>query len=151
MSRRGRLLEGLQPEAELQVRLVVVDRTINNVAPDLNDLEPVEVLDRLAGALHRVGDGFIRADFGRTNDFDDAIGVVSHGQLPGCVVEKVVATLPVSRSRQKGLACPVQRRTKFAISASTRPVCSTLGVIFRKPWAAPVARYPSTSTSFAVA
>jgi len=68
-----------KPEPDLQPHLGVGDRPVLvELAPDLGDLEPIEVPERLAGALERVADRVVDRAGGRPDDLADRVDMVSH-------------------------------------------------------------------------
>src|SRR4051794_29830563 len=71
----------LEPEADLETDLEVLDLAVLDLAPDLGHLEPVEVSKRLAGAVDGVADGGVDAVGRGADDLGDAVGAVRHGDL----------------------------------------------------------------------
>ena len=75
----------LEPEADLHADLHVVDDAVLDVPADLRHLEPVDVAQRLGGALHAVADGLVDAVGRGADDLGDAVGAVGHGSSWGGV------------------------------------------------------------------
>src|SRR6476469_1711203 len=68
----------LEAEADLHAHLEVLDGAVLGLAANLGDLEPVDVAQRLAGALDAVADGLVDAVGRRADDLGDAVGAFAH-------------------------------------------------------------------------
>src|SRR6185312_10762535 len=64
--------------AHLQADLVVRDLAVDNLAADLGDLEPVQVPQRLPGAVQRAGDRGLDSVRRGADDLGHAIGALTH-------------------------------------------------------------------------
>src|SRR5919108_6605678 len=71
----------LEPEADLQPDLEVLDVAVHDVAADLGDLEPVEVAQGAARARDRVADRRVDAVRRRSDDLADGVHVVGHRRV----------------------------------------------------------------------
>src|SRR6476469_1142332 len=68
----------LEAEADLHAHLGVLDGAVLGLPADLGDLEPVDVAQRLAGALDAVADGLVDAVGRGADDLGDAVGAFAH-------------------------------------------------------------------------
>src|SRR6478672_10005132 len=71
----------LEAEADLEADLEVLDSAVLDLSPDLGDLEPVDVAQRLAGPLDGVADRLVDPVGRGADDLADAVGAVGHGGL----------------------------------------------------------------------
>ena len=67
-----------EAEPDLDANLEVIDLAIADVPADFGDLEPVEVPQRLGGALNAVSDGSVDAFIRCPDDLGDAVRAVRH-------------------------------------------------------------------------
>src|SRR3712207_4537890 len=68
----------LETEADLQPDLEVLDATVLGLTSHLRDLEPVDVPQRLRGALDPVPDRLVDAVGRGADDLGDPVGAVRH-------------------------------------------------------------------------
>ena len=71
----------LEPEADLQLDLEVRHLAIGNMTTCLDDLEPVKMLDGLAGTLDRRADRVFNAHLRRSRQFDQLVDMFRHDVL----------------------------------------------------------------------
>src|SRR3954453_20696783 len=68
----------LEPEADLETDLEVLDRAVLDLAADVGHLEPVDVPQGLRGTGDRVVDRVLVSLGRRPDDLGDAVGAVRH-------------------------------------------------------------------------
>jgi hypothetical protein len=76
----------VKPEAKLYDYLPVIDLIVLNVASGLDDLKPVNVVQRLAGLCYCILYRIFDADFRRAGQFDLFVDVLAHFSPRGLVV-----------------------------------------------------------------
>jgi hypothetical protein len=70
-----------QSKAGFEHDLIVPDLAILDVAASLDDLEPVQISQRLTGPLDRGLNGVLNAGFRRTNKFYHLVDMIRHRVL----------------------------------------------------------------------
>jgi hypothetical protein len=66
----------VQPEPHLHLHLVLGDFAVGDAAAELGDFEPVDVAERLGGALDAGGDGFLERLARGTDDLHELVNLV---------------------------------------------------------------------------
>ena len=78
-----------EAETRLQRDLPMRDLAVGDLSARLDDFEPVEVAQRLAGGLDRVADRVVDARRRRADEFDHLVDMVGHAYLLRCRVPSV--------------------------------------------------------------
>ena len=76
-----RFLLIVQPETELDRHLPVIDRVIFDIAAGFHDLEPVNIVECLAGLLNGILYRVFNARLGRPSQFNLFVDMLAHTAL----------------------------------------------------------------------
>ena len=135
----------------------MVDVAVADISANPDNLEPIEMVDRLAGSLDGIPDGLIDSLTGGSDEFGEGVGPLSHdgvlpGPVPGCptsgsgralcgivsyrgsMAKRDQAEVFTITDAQRGLSQEQSGRTKrYLISMLIRTAC-VIAAIFVPGW-----------------